>query len=83
LKGADVFLLDEPTSGLDPESTAEFANVLQGLKSERKAILLSTHDVGNLPFLADRVGVLKNGRLVRECQVAELTRIPGSALING
>ena len=74
LKGADVFLLDEPTSGLDPNSTREFAGILARLKSEGRAILVSTHDVGNLSLLADRVGMLAEGRLVSEGDPATATR---------
>ena len=66
LKGADLFLLDEPTSGLDPKASMDLARTVRGLCASGKAVLFSSHDVDSIGVTADRVGVLREGRLVLE-----------------
>ncbi len=65
MKDAEVILLDEPTSGLDPKSGAEFLQLLSELREENKAIWMTTHDIFRAKALADRVGIMTNGNLVR------------------
>jgi ABC-2 type transport system ATP-binding protein len=65
MKDAEVILLDEPTSGLDPKSGAEFLQLLDQLREEGKAIWMTTHDIFRAKALADRVGIMTNGNLVR------------------
>jgi ABC-2 type transport system ATP-binding protein len=64
IKGAPNVLLDEPTSGLDPKAGADFMELLRELKGEDKAILMCTHDIFRAKAHADRVGIMKEGRLV-------------------
>jgi ABC-2 type transport system ATP-binding protein len=66
LKQSPALLLDEPTSGLDPEAGLDFVRLLEGLRDEGRAILMSTHDVFRAKQVADVVGILKGGRLVME-----------------
>jgi ABC-2 type transport system ATP-binding protein len=66
LKQAPALLLDEPTSGLDPKAGAEFVELLLRLRSEGKAILMSTHDVFRAKEIADVVGIMKEGVLIME-----------------
>ncbi len=66
IKGADAVLLDEPTSGLDPKGGADFLNLLRDLRSEGKAIFMSTHDIFRAREIADKIGILVQGNLVRE-----------------
>ena len=66
LKDAQLIVLDEPTSGLDPKGGAEFLQILDELRSEGKAILMSTHDVFRAKAIADRVGIMRGGKLI-EC----------------
>jgi ABC-2 type transport system ATP-binding protein len=54
-----VLLLDEPTSGLDPASARHVRDLIADLRSEGRAILVSTHNLGEAQELADRIGVLK------------------------
>jgi ABC-2 type transport system ATP-binding protein len=80
LKDAPAILLDEPTSGLDPKAAAEFLEILDELKREDKAILMSTHDIFRAKEISDRVGIMKDGRLVmertrRDLQVEDLVKI--------
>ncbi len=64
LKDAPTILLDEPTSGLDPKAGAEFLNLLDDLKNEGKAILMSTHDIFRAKSIASNVGIMKAGHMV-------------------
>lgn len=64
VKEATNILLDEPTSGLDPKAGAEFVQVLTELKDEGKAIFMSTHDIFRAKEIADRVGIMREGRLM-------------------
>ena len=66
VKNARVVLLDEPTSGLDPKGGADFLNLLRELKSEGKAVFMSTHDIFRAKEIADRIGILVQGNLERE-----------------
>jgi ABC-2 type transport system ATP-binding protein len=64
IKDAPNILLDEPTSGLDPKAASEFLKILSDLREEGKAIFMSTHDIFRAKAIADRVGIMKEGRLV-------------------
>ena len=72
LKGASNIILDEPTSGLDPKAGAEFMALLAELRSEGKAILMSTHDIFRAKDSADRVGIMREGRILVIRSRAEL-----------
>jgi len=65
-KNAPAILLDEPTSGLDPKAGHEFIQLLETLRDEGKAILVSTHDIFRAKEIADTIGIMKNGRLVMQ-----------------
>jgi len=65
-KDADNMLLDEPTSGLDPQAAAELVALLKELKKAGKAILMCTHDIFRAKELADEVGIMKQGRMVKQ-----------------
>lgn len=64
IKDAPNILLDEPTSGLDPKSAAELMQLLLQLRDQGKSILMCTHDILRAKTVADRVGIMKEGRLV-------------------
>jgi ABC-2 type transport system ATP-binding protein len=72
IKNAPGILLDEPTAGLDPKAAEEFLEILRELKNEGKAILMSTHDIFRAKEIGDRVGIMKEGRLVMERTREEL-----------
>jgi len=65
-KGAGVLLLDEPTTGLDPQASNEFARLVRELADGGVAVLMATHDVFRSATTADRVGIMRAGRLVHE-----------------
>ena len=64
LKDPPAIIMDEPTSGLDPKSANEFLVQLGRLCEQGKAILMTTHDIFRAKMIADRVGIMKQGRLV-------------------
>ncbi|HUT25749.1 MAG TPA: ABC transporter ATP-binding protein [Sumerlaeia bacterium] len=64
LKNAELIVLDEPTSGLDPKGGFEFLQIVGSLKNEGKAILMSSHDIFRAKALADRVGIMSEGRIL-------------------
>ena len=72
LKDAPAILLDEPTSGLDPKAGLEFIGLLDTLRSEGKAILMSTHDIFRAKQIADIIGIMNEGRLVMQKTIADL-----------
>ena len=72
LKDAPAILLDEPTAGLDPKAGLEFIHILQGLREEGKAILMSTHDLFRAKQVADRLGIMNRGVLMAELRQDEL-----------
>ncbi len=63
---ARAMLLDEPTSGLDPAAAHDFAQGLLQARADGMAILMTTHDLFNALQVADRVGILREGRRVAE-----------------
>lgn len=65
-KRAKVYLLDEPASGLDPLAGNELSEMLRKLASEGAAILMASHDIFRVREVSHRIGILKNGRLVKE-----------------
>ena len=78
VQGAKAILLDEPTSGLDPAAAEQLMLRLAALKAAGAAILMSTHDILLVSRVADRVGILREGRLVEEHPAAGLD---GAALL--
>jgi len=72
LKNAPAILLDEPTSGLDPKAGLEFIHLLESLRNEGKAILMSTHDIFRAKEVADVVGIMNEGSLVMQRSRADL-----------
>jgi len=65
-KAARAMLLDEPTSGLDPGAANDFAERVRAAADGGMAVLMATHDLFNARQVADRIGILREGRLVAE-----------------
>lgn len=65
-KKAKVYLLDEPASGLDPLASNELSVLLKKLASEGATILMASHDIFRVREVCNRIGILKNGILVKE-----------------
>src|SRR5205823_3686125 len=69
----DLVFLDEPTTGFDPAARRAAWDMIRSLRSLGKTILLTTHYLDEAEQLADRVAVLREGRIIREGAPAELT----------
>jgi ABC-2 type transport system ATP-binding protein len=72
LKDPELLILDEPTNGLDPAGMAEMRAFVRELAGEGRTVLLSSHLMGEIEQVSDRVGVIRAGRLVAEGTVEEL-----------
>ena len=70
---AEIIFLDEPTTGLDPISRRELWDILRELGKDR-FIFLTTHYLEEAEQLADRIGILKDGKLVSIGTLSELRR---------
>jgi len=70
----DLVFLDEPTTGFDPAARRAAWDMIRALRELGKTILLTTHYLDEAEQLADRVAVLREGRIIREGTPAELTR---------
>jgi len=68
---ARVLIMDEPLAALGPEETLAVADLIRRLEAEGVGIFLVSHDLHDVFDLADRVAVMKNGRLVGMLQTAE------------
>jgi ABC-2 type transport system ATP-binding protein len=64
LHNPDLLILDEPNSGLDPLTSFFIINYLRTLRREGKTILLSAHNLFHVETVCDRVGIIKNGKLL-------------------
>ena len=73
-----LLLLDEPANGLDPAGIAGMRDTLRALAATGKTVLVSSHLLSEVQQLADVVGIIARGRLVREGRIGELLREAGS-----
>ena len=64
LHDPELLILDEPNSGLDPLTSFFIINYLTRLKREGKTIILSAHNLFHVESICDRVGIIKNGKLL-------------------
>ena len=71
---ADLLILDEPTSGLDPLQQQLFNDLLTAAKARGAAIFLSSHVLPEVERVADRVGIIRAGELVKVATIDELRR---------
>jgi ABC-2 type transport system ATP-binding protein len=72
---ADLLILDEPTSGLDPLMEVAFRETVHEAKQRGQTVFLSSHILSEVEALCDRVGILRDGRLVEQGTLAELRHL--------
>ena len=72
LKDPELLILDEPTNGLDPQGMAEMRKLIKDIGQGDRTVLLSSHLLGEVEQICDRVGVISNGRLVKQSTVQDL-----------
>lgn len=65
-------ILDEPTSGLDPLKQQEFQNIVKEQNNIGCSVLLSSHILGEIEDLCERVGIIKNGNIITSEQISDL-----------
>lgn len=81
--GSDVVLLDEPTAALGVRETAQAAEMIQRLKDHGKAVVCVSHDMDFVFRLADRIQVMRLGRVAGVRNTADTTREEIIGLITG
>jgi ABC-2 type transport system ATP-binding protein len=82
LHDPSVLLLDEPTSAMDPQSAKLVREAVLGLRHHRRAIVICTHNLAEAEALADRIAIIRRGRIVALGTPAELkVRLLGPPLM--
>ncbi len=77
---SDLYIFDEPTSGLDPLMEAVFQEEVEKIKNAGKAILLSSHILSEVERLADKVVIIRQGKVVEQGTLSELRHLTRSAV---
>ena len=72
INNPDLLILDEPTSGLDPVGRMKVREIIQRLKNEGKTVFFSSHELGEVETVCDRVAILNQGKLMVEGRVGDL-----------
>ena len=72
INNPDLLILDEPTSGLDPLGRMKVREIIQRLKGEGKTVFFSSHELGEVETVCDRVAIINQGELKVEGRVADL-----------
>jgi ABC-2 type transport system ATP-binding protein len=68
----DFLILDEPSSGLDPLMESHLHKILRDLQANGTTIFLSSHDLAEVQAICDRVGIIKEGKIILIEEVEEL-----------
>jgi D-xylose transport system ATP-binding protein len=71
---ARILIMDEPTAALGPQETAQVGELIKQLKAQGIGIFLISHDIHDVFDLADRLTVMKNGRVVGSAKVGDVTK---------
>jgi len=72
INNPDLLILDEPTSGLDPLGRMKVRQIIQRLKNEGRTVFFSSHELGEVETVCDRVAIINQGELKVEGPVSEL-----------
>ena len=80
LSDAEVLILDEPTSGLDPLMEQVFQSCILESKKQGKTIFFSSHILAEVEALCDRVGIIRQGKIVEEGTLDELRHLTRSTV---
>jgi ABC-2 type transport system ATP-binding protein len=73
INNPDLLVLDEPTSGLDPLGRMKVREIIQRLKNEGKTVFFSSHELGEVETVCDRVAIVHQGQLKIVGTVAEVS----------
>lgn len=72
LANPKLLVLDEPTNGLDPSGMREFRELMRRLAHEGMSVFVSSHLLGEIQMMCDRVAILKGGRIIAQERVVDL-----------
>ncbi len=72
INNPDLLILDEPTSGLDPLGRMKVREIIQRLKNEGKTVFFSSHELGEVETVCDRVAIINQGELKAAGSVSDL-----------
>jgi len=75
INNPELLILDEPTSSLDPIACNEMKNLIKFLKNKKKTVLVSSHLLGDIEEVCDRIIILYEGRIVAEGSLEDLLKI--------
>jgi len=78
---ADLYILDEPTSGLDPLMEQVFQQCIMEAKKAGKSVLLSSHILSEVEKLCDRVGIIRQGKIIETGTLNELRHLTRTNLL--
>ena len=78
---ADLYILDEPTSGLDPLMEQVFQQCVMDVKSRGKSVLLSSHILSEVEKLCDRVGIIRQGKIIETGTLNELRHLTRTQIL--
>lgn len=71
----DILLLDEPTNGMDPQGIVDFRRIIHRLNVEKNiTVIISSHILGELSKLVNRIGIIDQGRLIKEANMDALRK---------
>src|SRR5690606_38069349 len=69
-----VLLLDEPTSAMDPQSAKQVRDAIEELQRDERTFLITTHNLPEAQQLANRIAIIRHGRIIASGDFAELAR---------
>ena len=72
INNPDLLILDEPTSGLDPLGRMKVREIIQRLKNEGKTVFFSSHELGEVETICDRVAIIAEGELKAVGRVSDI-----------
>ncbi len=74
LHNPPVLLLDEPTSAMDPQSAKQVRDAILEMRQDKRTFLITTHNLPEAQLLADRIAIIRGGRIIADGSFADLSR---------
>lgn len=74
LHNPPVLLLDEPTSAMDPQSAKQVRDAILEMRQDKRTFLITTHNLLEAELLADRIAIIRNGRIIADGTFSELSQ---------
>ncbi|MBV7329724.1 ABC transporter ATP-binding protein [Chloroflexi bacterium TSY] len=82
-RGAEILILDEPTAVLTPQEIEEFCQTLRGMSQAGKTIIFISHKLDEVLSIADRITVLRHGRLVQTVDADGISKAELASMMVG